>query len=414
MSRKLRSSKSTRATKRTKRRVMRKTSVRKAKKVVKKKGSRKKSKKSIVRKRKTSNNKNYMIMKGGDIKINFTDESNDPKSFNVTDQYFIKELTTKYKYYDGATFTNFTDGIIVDLKLLGSGSYSSVFEIVDSTDIKKKYIVKFTDLTKLSDVEVNYEINGRAIHKKLTDLHTEQNFVPKLKYYSVQSNDSVKELLITIEESSGEELFDYIAEKKKKINIVHLIKMAKCVQFLHNNNIVHRDIKLENFLIDENGQIKVIDFGFAISLEGKFNKRSDEAMTVLGSPSYIAPETAMGFIIKGINNNTVKEKYRKRDIYSLGRCIYFIYKHSNIEDNLKPKLTKLFRKCCDYKEKTIIPDYDSEVDKEGVFGDYNHTGNIYDIDTINDIISKRPNIKEVIKSLEKIEDDKYKSLFNKL
>ena len=84
-------------------------------------------------------------------------------------------------------------------------------------------------------------------------MNTKQKFVPELKYCSVQLNDSVKELLITIEESSGEELFDYIAEKKK-INIDHLIEMAKCVQFLHNNNIVHRDIKPENFLIDENGK----------------------------------------------------------------------------------------------------------------------------------------------------------------
>ena len=55
--------------------------------------------------------------------------------------------------------------------------------------------------------------------------------------------------------------------------------------YLHCLNIIHRDIKLENILLDEQFNIKIIDFGFAICSppDRKIN-------TYCGTPSYMAPE----------------------------------------------------------------------------------------------------------------------------
>ncbi len=55
--------------------------------------------------------------------------------------------------------------------------------------------------------------------------------------------------------------------------------------YLHRNNIIHRDIKTENVLIQEDGKVKLIDFGFSVkSAPGRKLKM------FCGTPSYMAPE----------------------------------------------------------------------------------------------------------------------------
>lgn len=62
--------------------------------------------------------------------------------------------------------------------------------------------------------------------------------------------------------------------------------MCAAVQYLHDNHVLYRDIKPENILIDENGFLKLADFGLA-----RPNMTSeDEAYSFCGSPEYMAPE----------------------------------------------------------------------------------------------------------------------------
>ena len=76
---------------------------------------------------------------------------------------------------------------------------------------------------------------------------------------------------------------------------------------MHNKGIVHRDLKLENILVSENGYLKVIDFGISKELE------NDDLVTdtVCGTAEYMAPE-----ILSGENyNKTV-------DLWSIGIILY--------------------------------------------------------------------------------------------
>ena len=60
------------------------------------------------------------------------------------------------------------------------------------------------------------------------------------------------------------------------------------LEYIHNNNIIHRDIKPENLVSDENGYIRITDFGVA-----KINKEDNSSETS-GTPGYMAPEVLMG------------------------------------------------------------------------------------------------------------------------
>ncbi|KAJ3000638.1 hypothetical protein HDV02_004323 [Globomyces sp. JEL0801] len=81
------------------------------------------------------------------------------------------------------------------------------------------------------------------------------------------------------------------------------------VGFLHNNGIVHRDLKLENLLLDKNRNVIITDFGFA----NRFSKETNDMLsTSCGSPCYAAPELV-------VNDTYVGES---ADIWSLGVILY--------------------------------------------------------------------------------------------
>ena len=57
------------------------------------------------------------------------------------------------------------------------------------------------------------------------------------------------------------------------------------VGYLHKQGIAHRDLKLENILVDETGYLKIIDYGLA-----KMISHDELAMSFCGTPEYLAPE----------------------------------------------------------------------------------------------------------------------------
>lgn len=67
------------------------------------------------------------------------------------------------------------------------------------------------------------------------------------------------------------------------------------MEYLHTNNIIYRDIKPENIMVDDKGYLRMIDMGTAKLLKGK----GARTFTIIGTPHYMAPEilTGKGIII---------------------------------------------------------------------------------------------------------------------
>ncbi|KAJ2289293.1 serine/threonine protein kinase [Coemansia sp. RSA 353] len=70
-------------------------------------------------------------------------------------------------------------------------------------------------------------------------------------------------------------------------------QVCQGVQYLHKIGIAHRDLKLENCLLTENGIVKIIDFGCATVYKTPFQKEPSKVVGVCGSDPYIAPEVLM-------------------------------------------------------------------------------------------------------------------------
>src|SRR5262249_10087920 len=90
-----------------------------------------------------------------------------------------------------------------------------------------------------------------------------------------------------------------------------IAKVARTVHYAHQHGILHRDIKPGNILLDANGEPHLTDFGLARLLETESSVT--QTLDVLGTPSYMAPEQAVG------NNAAVSSV---TDVYGIGAVFY--------------------------------------------------------------------------------------------
>lgn len=140
-------------------------------------------------------------------------------------------------------------------------------------------------------------------HRQLHHPHVTQ-------MYEVIATES--SIWIVTELCSGGELFDYLAEKnparlEEDETRVFFGQLCLAVFYLHEKGIVHRDLKLENILLDERCRVKLGDFGFTREYE-----RGAYMETFCGTTGYASPEMLMG------------KKYMgpEVDVWSLGIILY--------------------------------------------------------------------------------------------
>ncbi|KAI9278895.1 kinase-like domain-containing protein [Phascolomyces articulosus] len=165
------------------------------------------------------------------------------------------------------------------LQTLGEGEFGKV-KLGIHTETGQEFAIKLIrketvgfSASRLSKVE-------REIHALRTLKHP---YIVKL--FNVIETE--RYIGIILEYASGGELFEYILAHRclKEKDAQRLFaQLISSVQYMHRKRIVHRDLKLENLLLDRNRNIVVTDFGFA-------NNKQDGLMaTSCGSPCYAAPE----------------------------------------------------------------------------------------------------------------------------
>ncbi|EPT00691.1 hypothetical protein FOMPIDRAFT_140356 [Fomitopsis schrenkii] len=129
-----------------------------------------------------------------------------------------------------------------------------------------------------------------------------------MRLYDVWETSS--ELYLILEYVEGGELFDYLCDKGRLPTneaLSFFQQIIAAVHYCHRFNIAHRDLKPENLLLDNDKNIKVVDFGMA-TWQGK----TDLLRTSCGSPHYAAPEVVMGRNYNGAS----------ADIWSCGVILY--------------------------------------------------------------------------------------------
>src|SRR3990167_7644746 len=118
-----------------------------------------------------------------------------------------------------------------------------------------------------------------------------------------------KSIYFVLEYCNHGDLYQYVHKKTKLVEseaFYYFLQTSLAVEYLHINNIIHRDLKPENLLLDENGNIKLTDFGWSVLCsDNKFRT------TYCGTIDYMAPEIA-----------AEKPYDSKVDIWALGVLLF--------------------------------------------------------------------------------------------
>jgi serine/threonine protein kinase len=183
-----------------------------------------------------------------------------------------------------------TIGKYVLLKTLGTGYNSRVklgYDPATNMYCAIKIIKYDQPSLNLKNLQKEIAVLSSLSHPNIVNLI---EFMEKADYVK-KNGTKYTALAIVMELVPGGELFEYVADSGRFTELVaksYFHQLMDTVEYCHNQGITHRDLKPENLLFDENFLLKVADFGFATLISG--NSGDGQLYTILGTPSYMAPE----------------------------------------------------------------------------------------------------------------------------
>ena len=201
------------------------------------------------------------------------------------------------------------DGLYEVKELIGSGGMANVYKAVM---LGRNGPVPAGTVVAVKVLRQEYTHDPELVRRfknesKAISLLNHPNIV---KVYDVSVNDQLQ--YIVMEYVDGMTLREYLNERGGKLTsreTVHFIsQILKALEHAHANGVVHRDIKPQNIMLLDNGQLRMMDFGIARVSRAENQLGGGKAM---GSVHYISPEQAKG-----------DETDRKSDIYSVGVMMY--------------------------------------------------------------------------------------------
>lgn len=187
------------------------------------------------------------------------------------------------------------------IQLIGKGAYGKVNVGLHVLSGKLVAIKSFNKVKITTDKAKN-----KILHE--TNILKYCNHPNVVKFY--ETFESRNHILIIMEYISCGDLLSFVRKRTKlseKVAKFIFRQIVEALQYIHSKNIIHRDIKLDNILIDLNNTIKLCDFGVSKQI-----KQGEVIYDQCGTPAYIAPEILRNEGFQGFS----------ADIWSAGIVLY--------------------------------------------------------------------------------------------
>jgi serine/threonine-protein kinase len=188
------------------------------------------------------------------------------------------------------------------LRRLGGGGMATVFR-AEQMPLGREVVVKVLHAHLARDVEMTERFRREAeAAAKLVHPY----ICPVFDYG--QSGDMV---YIVMPYLSGGSLADRVQRERSvspTVTAAAAAQVAVALDYAHTRGVVHRDVKPDNILFDEDGNALVTDFGIATA---RFHGRLTASGRAMGTPHYMSPEQAMGKLVDG-----------RSDLYAIGVVMY--------------------------------------------------------------------------------------------
>ena len=195
--------------------------------------------------------------------------------------------------------------------LLGQGGFAAVFRARDAS-LNRDVAVKVLDV----ELAPSPTVAGRFLREAQTIARLEHPHIVPI--YKVGRQEEIFYIIMRC--IDGPSLRELLATHKR-LSVGDAARIARQVAdalaYAHSHDIVHRDIKPDNILLDKSGHVLVTDFGIAKAAQAAqaAAPASDVSLTsegmIIGTPQYMSPEQASGDKLDG-----------RSDIYSLGIVLY--------------------------------------------------------------------------------------------
>jgi serine/threonine-protein kinase len=193
------------------------------------------------------------------------------------------------------------------IEKIGKGAFGTVL-LMEDTIVDERLILKFLN----PNVSGDEEMMKRFVHElRYSRKITHKNVIRIYDFLYIRGNYAISMEYFPSHTLGAEIVNEKPLELKRAIRFG--MDIATGMAVAHQVGIVHRDLKPANVLIDNDGLLKIVDFGVAAA-----HSQGDTQLTktgyVIGSPKYMAPEQILG-----------KKVDERADIYSLGIILYELF-----------------------------------------------------------------------------------------